>query len=298
MLYIIQTTLTLGLVYSLVSLALFISYRVLDIADLSTDGCYVLGMAVSVTCAYYNHPILGIFLAIIAGILSGYVVAFLQTTLKIPSILAGIITNVGLYSINLMIMNFSSNVSLLKKETIFTLFKSLNILPEYSELILLTIVVLISMLIINWFLSTRLGLSIRATGDNKEMVASSSINPKMTISIGLMFANSFTALAGALVGQSQRSADINAGTGIVVIGLTCLIIGERLLNGQKSIPLNIIACLVGNIIYRLIYAIIIQTRIFPVELLKLITAIILIIAIASPTLKEEILLMKKRRESQ
>ena len=151
------------------------------------------------------------------------------------------------------------------------------------------------MLLINFFLSTRLGLSIRATGDNKDMVSSSSINPKYTITIGLMFANIFTALSGALVGQSQRSADINAGNGIVVTGLACLIIGERLINGKKTIPLNIIACVIGNIVYRLIYAIIIQTRIFPVELLKLVTAIILIIAIASPTLKEEFLLYQKRR---
>ena len=293
--YIIQTTLALGLVYSLVSLALFISFRVLDIADLSTDGCYVLGMAVSVTCAYYNHPILGILLAMITGMMSGYFTTFLQTRLKVPSILAGIICNVALYSINLMIMGFSSNVALLKKETVFTLLRSLTINSSYTDMFMIGIVVILSMILIRYFLSTRLGLSIRATGDNKDMVSSSSINPKYTITIGLVFANSFTALAGALVGQLQKSADINAGNGIVVTGLACLIIGERLINGQKSLTTNIIACFVGNVVYRLIYAVIIQTRIFPVEMLKLVTALILILAIASPTLKEEFLMYRRRR---
>ncbi len=284
MTYIIQTTLTLGFVYSLVALALFLSYRILDIADLTTDGCYVLGMATSVTCAYYGHPFLGILLAIISGAMAGFTTAFLQTRLGVPSILSGIVTNTGLYTINLMIMGYSSNIALLKKETIFTIVKTI-INNSWSDFLIVMIIAIICMLFMLWFLSTRLGLSIRATGDNKDMISASSINEKFTITVGLSLANCFTALCGALVGQMQKSADINAGTGIVVIGLACLIIGETVINGRKSIKRNIFAVLVGNIIYRFIYAIILQTRIFPIDFLKLVTAILVALAIAMPTLK-------------
>ena len=298
MAYIIQTTLTLGFVYSLVALALFLSYRILDIADLTTDGCYVLGMAVSVTCAYYGHPILAILLAIISGACAGFVTAFLQTRLGVPSILAGIVTNTGLYTINLMVMGWSSNIALLKKETIFTLFRNL-LNSSWADLIVVMIAAVLCMLFMLWFLSTRLGLSIRATGDNRDMVSASSINPRFTVTVGLMIANCFTALSGALVGQMQKSADINAGTGIVVIGLACLIIGETVINGRKSIKRNVLAVLVGNIIYRFIYAIILQTRIFPIDFLKLVTAVLVALAIAAPKLKENYSLYKRaRRESR
>ena len=298
MAYIIQTTLTLGFVYSLVALALFLSYRILDIADLTTDGCYVLGMAVSVTCAYYGHPILAILLAIISGACAGFVTAFLQTRLGVPSILAGIVTNTGLYTINLMVMGWSSNIALLKKETIFTLFRNI-FNNSWADLIVVMIAAILCMLFMLWFLGTRLGLSIRATGDNRDMVSASSINPRFTITVGLMIANCFTALSGALVGQMQKSADINAGTGIVVIGLACLIIGETVINGRKSIKRNILAVLVGNIIYRFIYAIILQTRIFPIDFLKLVTAILVALAIATPKLKENFSLYQRaRRESR
>ena len=298
MAYIIQTTLTLGFVYSLVALALFLSYRILDIADLTTDGCYVLGMAVSVTCAYYGHPILAILLAIVSGACAGFVTAFLQTRLGVPSILAGIVTNTGLYTINLMVMGWSSNIALLKKETIFTLFRNL-LNSSWADLIVVMIAAVLCMLFMLWFLSTRLGLSIRATGDNRDMVSASSINPRFTVTVGLMIANCFTALSGALVGQMQKSADINAGTGIVVIGLACLIIGETVINGRKSIKRNVLAVLVGNIIYRFIYAIILQTRIFPIDFLKLVTAVLVALAIAAPKLKENYSLYKRaRRESR
>lgn len=298
MAYIIQTTLTLGFVYSLVALALFLSYRILDIADLTTDGCYVLGMAVSVTCAYYGHPLLAILLATISGACAGFVTAFLQTRLGVPSILAGIVTNTGLYTINLMVMGWSSNIALLKKETIFTLFRNL-LNSSWADLVVVMIATVLCMVFMLWFLSTRLGLSIRATGDNRDMVSASSINPRFTVTVGLMIANCFTALSGALVGQMQKSADINAGTGIVVIGLACLIIGETVINGRKSIKRNVLAVLVGNIIYRFIYAIILQTRIFPIDFLKLVTAVLVALAIAAPKLKENYSLYKRaRRESR
>ncbi len=295
MAFIIQTALTLGCIYSLVALALFLSYRVLDIADLTTDGCFVLGMAVAVTAAIGGHPVLGLLLAVIAGGAAGFVTAFLQTRMGVPSILAGIVTNTGLYTINLMVMGFSSNASLLKQATVFTMFREIVPLGTWSQLILAAVTALAAMAAVRWFLSTRLGLSIRATGDNREMVAASSINPRFTITVGLVVANCFTALSGALAGQLQKSADINSGTGIVVIGLACLIIGETVIGGRKSITRNIAACLAGNIIYRFIYALILQTRILPIECLKLMTAVIVALAIAAPTLRDNAAVMNRAR---
>lgn len=295
MLYIIQTALQLGCVYSFVALALFLSYRILDIADLTTDGCFVLGMAVSVSCCAGGHPFAGVILGMIAGGCAGCVTAILQTRLGVPSILAGIVTNTGLYTINLMAMGWSSNISLLKNETIFSLFKKTNIGGAWNTIILAGMIALCAMVLMKWFLSTRLGLSIRATGDNRDMVSASSINPRFTILVGLVVANMFTGLSGALAGQLQKSADINAGSGIVTIGLATLIIGETLIQGRKSIGRNICACLVGNIVYRCIYAFVLQTHIIPVEGLKLMTAIIVALAIATPYIKENLDVMKRER---
>lgn len=298
MLYIIQTALQLGCVYSFVALALFLSYRILDIADLTTDGCFVLGMAVSVFCCASGHPFAGVILGMIAGGCAGCVTAVLQTQLGVPSILAGIVTNTGLYTINLMAMGWSSNISLLKNETIFSLFKKTNIGGAWNAIILAGMIALCVMVLMKWFLSTRLGLSIRATGDNRDMVSASSINPRFTILVGLVVANMFTGLSGALAGQLQKSADINAGSGIVTIGLATLIIGETLIQGRKSIGRNICACLVGNIVYRCIYAFVLQTHIIPVEGLKLMTAIIVALAIAAPYIKENLDVMKRERREK
>ncbi len=298
MVYIIQTALQLGCVYSFVALALFLSYRVLDIADLTTDGCFVLGMAVSVSLCANGHPFVGVLMGMVSGALAGLVTAILQTRLGVPSILAGIVTNTGLYTVNLMAMGWSSNVSLLKNDTIFSLFKETGIGGSWNTIILASIFSVVAMLFMKWFLSTRLGLSIRATGDNQDMVAASSINPKFTITIGLVVANMFTGLSGALAGQLQKSADINAGTGIVTIGLATLIIGETLIQGKKSIGRNIVACLVGNIVYRCIYAFVLQTHIIPVEGLKLMTAFVVALAIAAPNIKENMIVMKRSRRER
>ena len=293
MLYIIQTALELGFLYSLVAMALFLSYRVLNIADMTTDGCFILGAAVSVTFAAAGHPVLAIPAAMLAGVMAGFVTAFLQTCLKVPSILAGIITNTGLYTINLMVMGWSANVSLLKTETIFSMFKKTGLGGAWYEAILAGIAVVIAGLVLVWFLGTRLGLSIRATGNNMDMVRASSINPTFTIMVGLCVSNSLTALSGALVGQYQNAADINGGTGIVVIALACLIIGETVL-GRRSIVKGAIAAVVGSIIYRIIYAIVLYTKIVPVQGLKLITAIVVALAIAAPSIKEWVVFEKRK----
>lgn len=293
MLYIIQTALELGFLYSLVAMALFLSYRVLNIADMTTDGCFILGAAVSVTFAAAGHPVLAIPAAMLAGVMAGFVTAFLQTCLKVPSILAGIITNTGLYTINLMVMGWSANVSLLKTETIFSMFKKTGLGGTWYEAILAGIVVAIAGIVLVWFLGTRLGLSIRATGNNMDMVRASSINPTFTIMVGLCVSNSLTALSGALVGQYQNAADINGGSGIVVIALACLIIGETVL-GRRSIVKGAIAAVVGSIIYRIIYAIVLYTKIVPVQGLKLITAIVVALAIAAPSIKEWVVFEKRK----
>lgn len=291
--YIIQTALELGFLYALVAIALFLSYRVLDIADLTTDGSFILGAAVSVTMAAAGHPYLGIAAAFLSGACAGGVTALLQTKLGVPSILAGIITNTGLYTVNLMIMGWSSNVSLLKTETIFTLFQKKKLGGRYSDILLTFLIVALVGISLLLFLKTRLGLSIRATGDNMKMVRASSINPVFTITVGLCIANGITALSGAMVGQYQNAADINGGTGIVVIGLACLIIGETVL-GHRTVKKGVIAAVIGSVIYRLIYAVVLYTKIVPVQGLKLLTAIVVALAIAFPTMKKQIQFQKRK----
>ncbi len=286
MLYVLKTALELGCIYSLVALALFLSYRILDIADLTTDGCFVLGMAVSVSTAAAGHPFLGIILGMLAGGCAGFVTAFLQTSMGVPSIIAGIITNTGLYTVNLMAMGWTSQMNLLKQETIFTLFRKTGIGGSWYTIVLAGTVALVFMILMRLFLDTRLGLSIRATGDNRSMVSASSINPKYTITVGLIIANCMTGLSGAMAGQLNKTCDVNAGTGIVVIGLACLIIGETLINGRKSLTRNITACLIGNFVYRLIYALILQTKIINIQSLKLMTAVIVALAVSAPTIRE------------
>lgn len=293
MLYISQTALELGLLYALVPLALFLSYRILDIADLTTDGCFVLGAAVSVVITAAGHPFLAVPMAMAAGMMAGFVTAFLQTRLKVPSILAGIITNTGLYTVNLMVMGWSANVSLLKTDTIFTIFRKTGIGGAWYEAVLAGAFVLVIGAALVWFLSTRLGLSIRATGNNMDMVKASSINPTFTITVGLCISNAMTALSGALVGQYQNAADINGGSSIVVIGLACLIIGETVI-GRRSIVRGVLAAVLGSIIYRLIYAIVLYTKVVPVQGLKLLTAIVVAFAIASPTIKDWIAFEKRK----
>ena len=293
MLFISQTALELGFLYALVAMALYLSYRVLDIADLTTDGCFVLGAAVSVTLAAAGHPILAIPAAMASGACAGFVTAFLQTRLGVPSILAGIVTNTGLYTINLMAMGWKSNVSLLKQQTIFSLFQGLGLGGSWYETVLAVILTVAAGAALIWFLGTRLGLSVRATGDNRDMVRASSVNPTFTITVGLCISNALTALSGAAVGQMQKTIDINGGTGVVVIGLACLIIGETIV-GRGNALRGVAAVIVGSVVYRFIYAVVLTTRVVPIECLKLVTAIIVGLAIAMPSLKKWAAFQKRK----
>ena len=296
MLFVTQTALELGFQYALVAMALFLSYRVLDIADLTTDGCFILGCAVSVSLTAAGHPFLAIPAAMAAGACAGFVTAFLQTKLGVPSILAGIVTNTGLYTVNLMAMGWRANQSLLKQDTIFTLFQSTGIGGSWNAILLSAGITVLAGVLLVAFLGTRLGLSIRATGDNRDMVRASSINPTFTITIGLCIANALTGLSGAVVGQAQKTADINAGTGVVVIGLACLIIGETIV-GRGAMFRGAVAVIVGSILYRFIYAIVLYTKVVPIDCLKLVTAIVVGLAIAAPTLKSWAAFQARKRKA-
>ena len=278
---VIFSALELGCIYALVALALFLSFRVLNIADMTTDGSFTLGCAVSATVALAGHPLLALPAAMLAGACAGSVTALLQTKLKIPSILAGIITNTGLYTVNLAVMGFSSNVNMMRSATIFTLVQPF--FGSFYKLIPAAVLTLLVGCLLVLFLRTRLGLSIRATGDNPDMVRASSINTGFTVTIGLMLSNAMTALSGAVLAQYQKTADINLGTGMVIIGLASLIIGETLLPKGKMLT-KALGAILGSIVYRFIIAIALRLDL-PSECLKLISATIVALAIGLPAIK-------------
>lgn len=279
----------LGLLYTLLTLGLFISYRILDIPDLTVDGSFTLGAAVSVVITMKGSPELGLLGAAVAGVLAGMVTAMLQTKLKIQPILAGILTMTGLYSINIMIMGDKSNISLLREETVFTKVNEM-MGSSYSGLIVGGIVVVVSSILLALFLHTNVGLAIRATGDNEDMVRSSSINVDLMKIVGLGLANALVAVSGALVAQKQAFVDAGMGTGMVVIGIASLIIGEVIVDifvKQRGIKSNIFAAILGSIIYRLIISTALYLNISATSM-KLVSAIIVAIAISYPVIKSGI----------
>lgn len=281
-----QTVLELGLITSLTVLALFLSYTMLNVCDLSTDGCFTLGAAVGAIVALNGHPILSIPLAMLAGVASGLITALLQTVLGIDSLLAGIVVNTGLYSINIAVMKKSSLLNLNSADTVFSLLKAKldgTALEGKQTLIIAALAVLLIVLFLSLFLKTKLGLSIRATGNNPDMVKSSSINPIVTTIIGLCIANSFTALSGCLLAQSQKQAEINIGTGMVTVALASLLIGGVFVRRGK-IPLRAIGAVIGAVVFRLVYQIAIGLH-MPPFMLKFVSSVIVIIAIAGPYLK-------------
>lgn len=279
---IVFSALELGFIYALVALALFLSFRVLNIADMTTDGAFTLGCAVSATFAVAGHPLLGIPAAMLAGACAGGVTAFLQTKLNIPSILAGIITNTGLYTVNLAVMGFSSNVNMMRADTLFSLLQPV-LGKTFGKIIPVALIALLTGLLLALFLKTRIGLSIRATGDNPDMVRASSINTGFTVTVGLCISNSLTALSGAVLAQYQKTADINLGTGMVIIGLASLIIGETLMPKGKT-RVKILGAIAGSVVYRFIIAIALRLDL-PSECLKLISAVIVALAIGLPAIQ-------------
>ena len=291
----VQTALELGLCTSLTVLALFLSYSMLNVCDLSTDGSFTLGAAVGAMVAVSGHPYLSIFAAMAAGIISGFVTAFLQTKMGIDSLLAGIIVNTGLYSINMAVMGNSSLVNMNTTETIYTVVKDAlkgTPLATYYKLIVIGAAVLLVIVFLSLFLRTRLGLAIRATGNNPDMVRSSSINPVFTTIVGLCVANAFTALSGCLMTQSQKSVSIDVGSGMVTVALASLLIG-RAFFGRGKIPLRAVGVVVGSVVFRLVYTIALRFNI-PAYMLKLVSSVIVIIAISGPYLRRQLPIVIKR----
>jgi len=294
-----QTALELGLICSLTVLALFLSYSMLNVCDLSTDGCFTLGACVGAVVAVAGHPYLSLLAAILAGSISGFVTAFLQTKMGVDSLLAGIIVNTGLYSVNIAVMSGSSLVNMNKTETVFTMMKSLlknTFLANQYVLIIAIIAVAVIVGFLTLFLRTRLGLSIRATGNNPDMVRSSSVNPVFTTIVGLCIANSFTALSGCLLAQSQKSTDVNIGTGMLTIALASLLIGTTFL-GRGGIFTRAVGVVLGSVIFRIVYTIALRFK-MPPFMLKMVSSIIVIIAISGPYLKRRWPEYKRRLEAR
>ena len=283
-----QTALELGLICSLTVLALFLSYSMLNVCDLSTDGCFTLGAAVGAVVAASGHPLLSIPAAMLAGVCSGFVTALLQTKMGIDSLLAGIIVNTGLYSVNIAVMSGSPLVNLNKKDTIFTMAKNFlagTPLADQYTTVVAAVAVILTVAFLTLFLNTRLGLAIRATGNNPDMVRSSSINPVFTTIVGLCVANAFTGLSGCLMAQSQKSAEINIGSGMVTIALASLLIGSTLM-GRGGILTRASGMVLGAFVFRLVYAIALRFH-MPAFMLKLVSSVIVALAIALPYLKQQ-----------
>ena len=291
----LETALELGLVSALTVLALFLSYSMLNVCDLSTDGCFTLGATVGAAVAIAGHPYLSIAAAMLAGVASGFVTAFLQTKMGINSLLAGIIVNTGLYSVNIAVMGGSSILNMNKVDTVFSkvreLVKETPLKGHYKLIIALSAVIIVALLL-GFFLKTRVGLAIRATGNNPDMVRSSSINPVITTIIGLCIANSFTALSGCLLAQMQKSVNIDTGTGMVTVALASLLIGNVFL-GKKKMPLRIVGMVLGAFVFRLVYTIALRFD-MPAFMLKLVSSFVVIAAISIPYLKEQMPLFKRR----
>ena len=290
-----QTALELGLICSLTVLALFLSYSMLNVCDLSTDGCFTLGAAVGAMVAVAGYPLLSIPAAMAAGVCSGYTTALLQTKMGIDSLLAGIIVNTGLYSVNIAVMAGSSLVNMNKTTTVFTMMKDLlagTPLENHNRTIVALIAVLLTVAFLTVFLNTRLGLAIRATGNNPDMVRSSSINPVFTTTVGLCVANAFTGLSGCLMAQSQKSAEINLGSGMVTIALASLLIGSTLM-GRGGIFTRAVGMVLGAFVFRLVYAVALRLN-MPSFMLKLVSSVIVILAISLPYLKSQWPMIQRR----
>ena len=294
MVTILQTALETGFLYAPVAMALFLSFSILNIADMTTDGAFVLGSAVSAMVCLAGHPILALPAGMLAAAAAGFITAFLQTKLSVPSILAGIVTNIGLYSINLMVMG-KSNQSLFMIPSIYTMADEAGIGGSWHKLIVTAVIVLVLCVLLVLFLGTRLGLSIRATGDNTDMVRASSINPTFTITVGLCVANAMTGLSGAMVAQYSTFADVNSGTGMVVLALAALVIGETLI-GKGSMVRRVLGVVAGSIIYRCIYAAALRLNV-PADYMKLVSAVIVGAAIAAPAIRRWAAFQVKKRRA-
>ena len=294
------------LIYGLLAMGIYISLRILDIPDLTTEGSFGFGAVVSVLVALNGHPVLAMFAGTAAGLAAGFITGVLQTKLKVHPVLAGIITMSGLYSINLVFYSFTekgatTNLSY-NKVTIFEKVKELiGIRGQFEtsmvKAVVSLVIIVIVVSIVIWFFKTHLGLCIRATGDNPDMVRASSINVDRTKTIGLMLSNALIGLSGALASQSIGYSDINTSNGTLIYGLAAVIIGEAIF-GKRNATLGLISAVVGSVLYKLIVAFVIRKSLFgdmSSNLMKLTCALIVGITLTIPAIKQKIAEKKRRK---
>ncbi len=283
-----------GLLWSILALGLFVSFRILDLADMTTEGSFPLGAAVAVQAITLGaNPYIAIIFAIIAGSSAGLITGFLITKLQIPSLLAGILTMTGLYSINLRVMG-RANISLLGKDTIFTVFQNMN-LPRHFDTIalgLLVVVLIIGLYVI--FFKTEFGQAVIATGDNEAMARSLGISTNTMKIVGLMISNGIVALAGSIIAQDNGYADISMGIGTIVIGLASIIIGEVLFT-NVSFKMRLVCLMLGSVLYRLIMVMVLEAGMNPNDF-KLISAVLLTFFLALPKIKETYYMYSLRKK--
>ena len=287
----VLSSVELGVIYAIMSLGVFISFRTLNMPDLTVDGSFVLGAAVSAVLCTAGRPLAGSILALAAGALAGSVTALLHTKLKIQPILSGILTMLALYSINLKVMGNRANIPLLNQKTIFNLPEWMPG-PDYAALIISLLLLFTVMILLYFFLKTKIGLVLRATGDNEQMVRALGVSTDLTKLIGLALANALVALSGALIAQYQSFADVGMGIGMVIIGLASVIIGEAIF-GTSNLLRRLIAVILGSIVYRLAIAFALELGMPPTDL-KLISAVIVCAALSMPTIKEQLSLLQQR----
>lgn len=276
-----------GILWGIMALGVYITFRILDIADLTVDGSFATGGAVCAVAIISGiSPILSIILAILAGFAAGFITGFLHTKCKMPAILAGILTQLALYSINLRIMG-KSNVPLLQSNTMFKdLANVINVSSSWITIIIGVIFSIVVIVAVYWFLGTEYGSALRATGNNENMVKANGVNTDNTKLIGLMISNGLVALSGALVTQQQSVADVKMGTGAIVIGLASIVIGEVIFGKKAGFKTRLVSIIVGSIIYRLIVAIVLQMGLNTDDL-KLLTALIVAIALTVPIMLDK-----------
>ena len=291
---IIITAIELGFIFALMSSGILITFRIMNFPDLSVDGSFTLGCAVGCVFATLGHPILGIGLAFMAGCLSGLFTGLLHTVLKVQYILAGIITMTALYSVNLRVAGDVPNFSLFGKETIFSLFEKYtnDVFQNYSDIILLIFLLIIIFSMIILFFKSPIGLALRATGDNENMVRASSIDTNKMKCLGLALSNGLVSMAAAIYGQYQLFFDIQLGIGMMVVGLTGIIIGETIF-GKKSILNYLVALTLGSIIYRMLLTAALDFGMKASDW-KLLSALLVTFVISLPVIKNHIQGWKRR----
>ncbi len=285
------STIAQGLMWSILALGVFLSFRVLDVPDMTCEGSFPLGGAIAATIiAAGGSPWVALLAGALGGVVAGTVTGILYTKLKIPAILAGILSMIALYSINLHIMG-KANISLLRTDTVFTITqKALGLAQGPAAFILPAVLCLVLCLAVYWFFGTEIGMCIRATGYNVQMMRAQGVNTDTMIIIGLFISNALIGLCGAVVAQNNGFADVGMGIGTIVIGLASVIIGEVIL-GVSSFKESLIAVILGSVIYRIVIALVLFMGMPPNDL-KLFTAVLVMIALALPMIKENLNLGK------